>query len=161
MPENLRQEFENWMLSIEHPVIGWITRQWLERGEDAENYANDYVQGAWTTYRLRPVRVEQAPQESLAARMKAAGMYSVDELLSGTPIDRFIVHNGVTDLVSFGQWIEMKRREYVSIQARLTLDKRDADPLFEWTVSHAAVFGEVMVNFKAATATETEKPAWN
>lgn len=159
MPENPRQEFEDWMLSIEHPVIGWITRHWFERGDDGENYASDYVQGAWMTYRLRPASVEKAPEESLAARMKAAGMYSVDELLSGTPIDRFLVHNGVTDLASFGHWIEMKRREYVSAQAKLSLDKQDGDPIFEWTVSHAAVFGEVMVNFKAATSTRSENPA--
>ncbi|RJG10971.1 hypothetical protein D3879_14935 [Pseudomonas cavernicola] len=109
--------------------------------------------------RLNPVRVAQSDHsaqnlnmvpDDLESRMKAAGMLSVTELLAGAPIDAFVKHAGVNDLATFGQWLEMKRKEYVSLQARFTLDKREDDELYEWVVAHAAVFGEVHINFKSA-----------
>ncbi|MBP5947933.1 hypothetical protein [Pseudomonas sp. P9(2020)] len=95
----------------------------------------------------------------LADRMKAAGMIPIDELMASSPLDVFMVHNGVNTLETFGQWLEMKRREYVTMHARFTLDKREDDELFEWVVAHAAVFGEVMVNFKAANSQTGEGPS--
>lgn len=89
---------------------------------------------------------------TLAERMKAAGMMTVDELLAGAPLDAFTRHAGVNSLEAFGQWLEMRRREYVTMQAKRTLDKREEDDLYEWVLAHAGVFGEVHVNFKAAIA---------
>lgn len=88
--------------------------------------------------------------EQLAARMKAAGMMPISEMLARGPLDGFIKHAGVNDLTSFGQWIEMRRRSCSEMSARFQLDKREDDELYEWVVAHAAVFGEVHVNFKAA-----------
>lgn len=89
---------------------------------------------------------------TLAERMKAAGMMTVDELLAGAPLDAFTRHAGVNSLEAFGQWLEMRRRECVTMQAKRTLDKREEDDLYEWVLAHAGVFGEVHVNFKAAMA---------
>jgi hypothetical protein len=89
---------------------------------------------------------------TLAERMKAAGMMTVDELLAGAPLDAFTRHAGVNSLETFAQWLEMRRREYVTMQAKRTLDKREDDDLYEWVLAHAGVFGEVHVNFKVAMA---------
>lgn len=94
---------------------------------------------------------------TLAERMKAAGMMTVNELLAGAPLDAFHRHAGVNSLETFGQWLEMRRREYVTMQASRTLDKREDDDLYEWVLAHAGVFGEVHVNFKAAMAANEKK----
>jgi hypothetical protein len=95
---------------------------------------------------------QEAEAGTLAERMKAAGMMTVDELLAGAPLDAFTRHAGVNSLETFAQWLEMRRREYVTMQAKRTLDKREDDDLYEWVLAHAGVFGEVHVNFKAAMA---------
>jgi hypothetical protein len=95
---------------------------------------------------------QEAEAGTLAERMKAAGMMTVDELLAGAPLDAFTRHAGVNDLETFAQWLEMRRREYVTMQAKRTLDKHEDDDLYEWVLAHAGVFGEVHVNFKAAMA---------
>lgn len=89
----------------------------------------------------------------LDERMKAAGMLSAAELIAGAPLDAFMKHAGVNDLESFGKWLEMRRKECLQSQGRYDLGDRDkSDDLYEWTIAHAAVFGEVHVNFKAAMA---------
>lgn len=88
----------------------------------------------------------------LDGRLRAAGMYTVAEMLQGTPLDSIISHAGVHDLESFAQWLEMRRRECLSQQARFALDVRDDHEMYEWVIAHAAVFSEVHINFKAALA---------
>lgn len=95
---------------------------------------------------------QEAEAGTLAERMKAAGMMTVDELLAGAPLDAFTRHAGVNSLETFAQWLEMRRREYVTMQAKRTLDKLEDDDLYEWVLAHAGVFSEVHVNFKAAMA---------
>lgn len=87
---------------------------------------------------------------SLNERMLAAGMFSATQLLAEKPMDAFIRHAGVSDLATFQQWLEMKRAQFMKMQARLELAKREDDELFEWVMSHAATFSEVMINFRAA-----------
>lgn len=149
----VQQKFKEWMLSIEHPVLGWISEEWFEPGDDPTTYANDYIQGAWMVYASKVASEEK----HLAERMKAAGMIPVDEIIKGMPIDAFLRHTGVNDLDSFTQWVEMKRREYVSMQARFELDNRQEDELYDWAVAHASAFGQVMVNFKAAMDEEKKR----
>lgn len=100
---------------------------------------------------------QEAEAGTLAERMKAAGMMTVDELIAGAPLDAFHRHAGVNSLETFGQWLEMRRREYASMQARRTLDKREDDELYEWVLAHAGVFGEAHINFKAAMAGHDKK----
>ncbi len=88
----------------------------------------------------------------LDQEMKAAGMITLTELLSGQPLDKFIKHAGVVDLNSFEQWLSMRHVETQKARARMDLDKKEGDELYEWTLAHAAAFHEVMVNFKAAIA---------
>lgn len=109
----------------------------------------------------RPVDVEDlhelraalaAPSvQLLDERLKSAGMLSVADLMAGAPLDGFMTHAGVRDIETFGQWVEMKRAEFMRLQARYDLgDKPKDDELYEWVVAHSAVFSEVHVNLKAA-----------
>lgn len=88
---------------------------------------------------------------SLSERMKAAGMFTVPQIMAGMPIDAFIRHAGVTNLESFAQWLETERARFLSMQARFELADKEQDGLYEWVMSHAAVLGTVMVNFKHAS----------
>lgn len=56
-----REAFEAYMLSIEHPVIGWIHKLWFQRGDTPDTYSNDYVQGAWVIWQSRLAQAEQQP----------------------------------------------------------------------------------------------------
>lgn len=87
---------------------------------------------------------------SLDDRLKSAGMLSVAELMAGAPLDAFMTHAGVSDLATFGQWVEMKRAEFLKLMARYDLGDKPKDDLYEWVVAHSAAFGEVHVNLKAA-----------
>jgi hypothetical protein len=89
---------------------------------------------------------------TLDQQMKAAGMITLTELLSGQPLDMFIKNAGVVDLETFGQWLSMRHLETQKARARMDLEKKEGDELYEWTLAHAAAFHEVMVNFKAAMA---------
>ncbi len=89
---------------------------------------------------------------TLDEKLKAAGMLTVEELMKGSPLDGFMTHAGVKDLDTFEQWLKMRQKETLSLKARLTVEGKEDDELFEWALSHAAVFNEVMINFKAATS---------
>ena len=86
----------------------------------------------------------------LDARMKAAGMMPLSDMLRHVPAGRWLTHSGVTDLPSFEAWLKMRRAEMLMMQASMALDTQQDDALFEWVVAHAAVFTEVLCNFQAA-----------
>jgi len=90
----------------------------------------------------------------LAQRMKEAGMMSIEEMLGKSPLGKFNAHAGVTDLERFEEWIQMRRREFIAMQARMTLDKQEDDEMYEWVIAHNAVLGEVIANFRQATGRE-------
>lgn len=102
-------------------------------------------------------RLKAKPDDdTLDQRMKAAGMFTVSQMMTAAPMDVFIKHAGVNDLDSFLQWVEMKRAEYIRMQARYDLgDKPKDDDLYEWVITHNAVFAAVHVNLKAAMAVPT------
>lgn len=88
---------------------------------------------------------------TLDERMKKAGMLSIEQMLERSPLGAFSAHAGVTDLEKFEEWIQMRRKEFLTMQARMTLDKQEDDEMFEWFLSHCAVLGEVIANFRQAT----------
>lgn len=100
---------------------------------------------------VRSLSVALDCDSSLDERMQASGMFSVAQILAGKPIDAFIHHAGVIDLRTFSEWLEMKRAQFVKMQARFELAGRENDDLYEWTFAHAAVFSEVMINFRHAS----------
>ena len=86
----------------------------------------------------------------LDEQLVAAGMRPLSDLISN-PMSPFHVHAGVNDMGAFAQWLEMRHEEMMTIRATMELDNRDDTELFEWVLSHAAAFSEVIVNFRAAT----------
>lgn len=94
-----------------------------------------------------------APAPDLDQRLRAAGMLSVAKLMAGAPLDAFIKHAGVHNLATFAEWVEMRRKECLRLQARFDLKELGEDhELYEWALAHAAVFTEVHVNLRAALA---------
>ncbi|KMY04301.1 hypothetical protein V476_25555 [Pseudomonas syringae KCTC 12500] len=63
-PRGPRELFQKWVLSIEHPVKGWLDGHWLRRGDDREGYADEYVQGLWVAFKafvVQPVGHQGEP----------------------------------------------------------------------------------------------------
>ena len=86
---------------------------------------------------------------TLDEELKEAGLLTVSELMAGQPMDGFIAHKEVKDLSGFVSWLDMRSREMLSMKARMILDKKDDTELYEWVLSHCAVFNEVRVNLNA------------
>ena len=95
---------------------------------------------------------------ALDARLKAAGMSTVANVLAGQPIDGFIRHAGVVDLQTLAQWAEMRRAEYLRMLAPYQLCERPFDDMYEWVVSHAGAFSELHVNVRAVLDNQTTEP---
>jgi len=89
--------------------------------------------------------------DELDKRMAEAGMVPVSQMLEASSLGKFSAHAGVTDLNKFEDWIQMRRKEFLSLQGKLMLDKKEDDEMFEWVVAHNAVLGEVIANFRQAT----------
>ena len=94
---------------------------------------------------------------SLDERMKSAGMLTASQILSGRPLDAFIRHPGVVDLPSLVQWAEMRRAEFVRMQAQYDLGDKPKDDMYEWVISHVAAFTELHVNLRAVVDQDTSK----
>jgi len=87
----------------------------------------------------------------LDERMIAAGMIPISEMLERNPLGKFSACAEVTDLENFEKWLKDCYREFLQMQVRMTLAKKEDDELFEWTLSHAACLGSVLANFRQAT----------
>jgi hypothetical protein len=87
---------------------------------------------------------------TLDERMKQAGMATIDEMLAGTELDAWLSAVEVVDMESFEWWLETKYRYFLTMQAKYQLDKKEDDEMFEWILSHSALFGSVLANFRKA-----------
>ncbi|MGX1904008.1 hypothetical protein ACWIVX_19065 [Enterobacter asburiae] len=88
--------------------------------------------------------------DDIDARMKNAGMLSAAEIIAGQPNDAFMKHAGVVDLSSLLKWAEMRRAEFLRMQAKYELGDNQKDDMYEWVISHVAAFSELHVNLRAA-----------
>ncbi|SFG87742.1 hypothetical protein [Ensifer sp. OV372] len=95
--------------------------------------------------------------ETLDARMKAAGMYTVAEMMGITPLTHWNVHSGMNNLDFFGEWLDRKVSEYLRMKAGYELgDKDKGDELYEWVLAHAGAFSTIRENFRAAREGDTQ-----
>lgn len=88
--------------------------------------------------------------DDIDTRMKNSGMLSAAEIIAGQPIDAFMKHAGVVDLESLLKWAEMRRTEFLRMQAKYELGDNQKDDMYEWVISHVAAFSELHVNIRAA-----------
>lgn len=100
-------------------------------------------------FRTAPPAPVSVP-DNIDARMKNAGMLSATEIIAGQPIDAFMKHAGVVDLASLLKWAEMRRAEFLRMQAKYVLGDNPKDDMYEWVISHVAAFSELHVNIRAA-----------
>ncbi|ELY2672629.1 hypothetical protein SMZ63_002784 [Cronobacter sakazakii] len=99
---------------------------------------------------LRKERERAEPvADDIDTRMKEAGMLSVTEIIAGRQIDAFMRHAGVVDLESLLQWAEMRRAEFLRMQARYDIGDKPEDDMYEWVISHVAAFSELHINIRA------------
>lgn len=109
-----------------------------------------------------PARELALEEGDLNARIKAKGMYSIDEMMGSLPLDKWRVHSGMTDLKFFGAWLERKTREYCTMRAAYEVgDKDESDELYEWVLAHYGAFHDVLVNFRAALSSPAHADAGN
>lgn len=72
-PQGTRERFQKWVLSIEHPVKGWLDGHWLRRGDDREGYADEYVQGLWVAFKAFGAQPADQQGEPVAWLNEATG----------------------------------------------------------------------------------------
>lgn len=91
--------------------------------------------------------------DDLSARMKAAGMLSLEEMLAGNIMGKLSTHVGVTDFSSLQEWAEKQHEKYVRMRMRYELGDEPEDDLYEWVLAHAAVFGTVVDHLRKVAPT--------
>jgi len=89
--------------------------------------------------------------KDLDKRMAEAGMIPISEMLRRSTHGDFQANAAVVDLETFEEWVQMRREEFLKMQAKMQLDKKEDDDLYEWVVAHNAVLAEVIANFRKAT----------
>ena len=90
--------------------------------------------------------------DGLDEKMKKAGMIPLSEMLEKNPLGIFSCHAGVTDLEKFEEWLKMRYKEMLEMQARYDLKEWDkTEDMYEWVIAHTATFSEVLCNFRQAT----------
>jgi hypothetical protein len=85
---------------------------------------------------------------ALDVRMKAAGMISLSGVLKSPPTP-FHLHSGVIDMETFEQWLEMRFKETKSFRAQIETNEMQDDDMYEWALTHDAVFSETYHQFIA------------
>lgn len=123
---------------------------YLESGAGADVWPASEADSDDVLLYTAPQLLQPAVVADIDARMKAAGMLSAVDIIAGQPIDAFVRHSGVVDMGSLLGWAEMRRTEFLRMQARYELGDKEKDDLYEWVVSHVAAFGELHVNIRAA-----------
>jgi hypothetical protein len=95
--------------------------------------------------------------DDLSARMKAAGMLPLEEMLAGNVMGRFSTHVGVTDFESLLAWAERKHEQYLRMRMAYELgDQPKSDDLYEWVFAHSAVFAEVVDHLRKIKPSKSE-----
>lgn len=103
---------------------------------------------------------ERTAGEDLNDRLRAAGMFTIPEMMGETPLTRWEVHAAMKSLDAFGWWLEAQVRQYLTMKAEYDLSGRpEGDELYEWVLAHAAAFRTIRVNFEAARKATPAQPA--
>lgn len=134
------------LASLEAEAVACMGNGALYHSEDEARADARYILQPLYTAPPAPVSVP----DDIDTRMKNAGMLSAAEIIAGQPIDAFMKHAGVVDLESLLKWSEMRRAEFLRMQAKYELGDNQKDDMYEWVISHVAAFSELHVNIRAA-----------
>lgn len=96
----------------------------------------------------------------LDTRMKAAGMYTIAEMMCATPLTRWMTNPAINTIEAFSEWLDRKVSGYLQMKAGYDLgDKSEDDELFEWVEAHAAVFSTIRDQFRVVRSALVTAPA--
>ncbi|MDU9626264.1 hypothetical protein [Escherichia coli] len=139
------------LASLEAEAVAWLLSGGGAKNHvsfDSGNAYADPLREVTPLYTAPPAPV--SVPDDIDTRMKNAGMLSAPEIIAGQPIDAFMKHAGVVDLESLLKWSEMRRAEFLRMQAKYELGDNQKDDMYEWVISHVAAFSELHVNIRAA-----------
>lgn len=153
------------LASLEAEAVAWLVK-FEQIGHSSNNFTKTYFdkgeKDRWVDlhkksgFNVDVTPLHSAPPATVSVpddidtRMKNAGMLSASEIIAGQPIDAFMKHAGVVDLESLLKWAEMRRAEFLRMQAKYELGDNQKDDMYEWVISHVAAFSELHVNIRAA-----------
>lgn len=96
--------------------------------------------------------IKKLTDQQLSDKLAELGFPELKKLLSPTPsAGQFSIHAHVTDLKTFGDWLQMRFEECQRLYLTMTVEKMQESELYEWIFSHAAVLHEVLTHFQVAT----------
>jgi hypothetical protein len=128
------------------PALPEVMEQALSEFEDAWAWADEALASLATAR-------DGGTGADLDDRLRAAGMFTIPEMMGETPLTRWEVHSGMTDLKFFGEWLDRKVVEYMRMRVDYEIGEKDkTDDLYEWVLAHSAAFATIRTNFRAAFA---------
>ncbi|QHJ81417.1 MAG: hypothetical protein [Bacteriophage sp.] len=120
---------------------------------------------AQSDYEARILSALSAQVQDVAGldeRMKAAGMYTIAEMMGITPLTKWTSNPAINTIEHFSEWLDRKTAEYLRMKAAYELgDKSQDDELYEWVLAHSGVFSTIRDQFRvviAAPAKQEGKP---
>lgn len=132
-----------------------------------ETAAEDHQVSGWLEPAMRAALTAALSEQeravevaSLDERMKAAGMYTIAEMMGVTPLTKWKSNPSINTLDAFSEWLDRKVREYHTMKAGYDLgEKSEDDELFEWVEAHAAVYGTIRDQFQVVRSALVDVPA--
>ncbi|OUL59225.1 hypothetical protein [Pseudoalteromonas ulvae] len=167
-------DFTDWQSCVpEHTYADWTNPFCSHYKEDFDGFAENHlsylsIPERYTSEAAYLDRIITAVKEALAEQVKIevpdltdvdkqmieAGMIPLSKMINeGSPMSEFLAHAGVTDLASFEQYLKMRLAEFQKARVRMELDKNEQHIMFEWYLSHAAAYQDVLANFRKASKT--------
>jgi hypothetical protein len=170
----VREAWVRWAETQPTPKPSWLVPydQLSEADKEADRQIGESV-SRWTligdaalTAALSAEQTQPVAVDDLDARMKAAGMYTVAEMMGVTPLTKWKSNPAINDLDAFSDWLDRKVSEYLTMKAGYDLgDKSTDDELYEWVEAHAAVFGTIRDQFQVVRSALVDVPvepeAWS
>lgn len=148
-----------------------VTDEMVERTKTAWNSISDKHNG-WDalsqderdTYTALVAALSSAEEKAvevteLDARMKAAGMYTIAEMMGVTPLAKWKSNPAINTIEAFSAWLDRKVTEYLRMKSGYDLgDKGEDDELYEWVLAHVAVFSAVRDQFQVVRSALLDAP---
>jgi hypothetical protein len=95
----------------------------------------------------------QAEIAEIDNKLIAKGMIPLSTMLNSNPLGMFATHVGVNNLDRFEQWLNMRFSEMMGLKSRMLIAGTVDNEMFEWTLAHAAILGEIRTQFFACKPT--------
>lgn len=106
---------------------------------------------------LRFAKLWKPKQDTLEQVMERAGMIPLQDLLGGKdPISLRFVHTGIRNVRDFLEYAQKQHSQFELQRLLYELGGKEKDDMYEWMLSHAAVWKSVVLNLRAALEGEVE-----